>query len=193
MKRILGLAAALLIVLFIGVRSFMASPSPEPVQPAAVPTASSAIGKPGSEPSPETTEMPVIAVTEDPSPEPQTAEMLDEDGTYDTKEEVALYLYQYGKLPSNFMTKNQARKKGWSSGPLHLKVKGKCIGGDKYSNFEGLLPEKDGRVYYECDINTLHSKSRGPERIVYSNDGLIYYTPDHYESFELLYGEEMLQ
>ena len=193
MKRILGLAAALLIVLFIGVRSFMASPSPEPVQPAAVPTASSAIETPGSEPSPETTEMPVISVTEDPSPEPQTAEMLDEDGTYDTKEEVALYLYQYGKLPSNFMTKNQARKKGWSSGPLHLKVKGKCIGGDKYSNYEGLLPEKDGRVYYECDINTLHSKSRGPERIVYSNDGLIYYTPDHYESFELLYGEEMLQ
>lgn len=193
MKRILGLAAALLIVLFIGVRSFMASPSPEPVQPAAVPTASSAIETPGSEPSPETTEMPVIAVTEDPSPEPQTAEMLDEDGTYDTKEDVALYLYQYGKLPSNFMTKNKARKKGWSSGPLHLKVKGKCIGGDKYSNFEGLLPEKDGRVYYECDINTLHSKSRGPERIVYSNDGLIYYTPDHYESFELLYGEEMLQ
>ncbi|MBQ9154455.1 MAG: ribonuclease [Solobacterium sp.] len=137
--------------------------------------------------------MPVIAVTEDPSPEPQTAEMLDEDGTYDTKEEVAMYLYQYGKLPSNFMTKNQARKKGWSSGALHLKVKGKCIGGDKYSNYEGLLPEKDGRVYYECDINTLHSKSRGPERIVYSNDGLIYYTPDHYESFELLYGEEMLQ
>ena len=55
---------------------------------------------------------------------------------------------------------------------------------------EGLLPEKEGRVYTECDIDTLGAEKRGARRIVFSNDGLIYYTEDHYESFELLYGEE---
>ena len=118
------------------------------------------------------------------------AELLDENGTYDTKEEVALYLYQYGKLPSNFMTKKQARKKGWTSGALNRRIKGKCIGGDVYSNYEGNLPDVEGRIYYECDIGTLHARSRGSERIIYSSDGLIWYTPDHYETFELLYGEE---
>ena len=65
-----------------------------------------------------------------------------------------------------------------------------CIGGDVYGNYEGLLPKKKGRTYYECDIDTLHKKSRGAKRIVFSSDGLIYYTKDHYEHFELLYGEE---
>ena len=65
-----------------------------------------------------------------------------------------------------------------------------CIGGDRFGNYEGLLPEKDGRTYYECDIDTLGAETRGVKRIVYSSDGFIYYTEDHYESFELLYGEE---
>ena len=62
--------------------------------------------------------------------------------------------------------------------------------GDYFGNYEGLLPEKKGRKYTECDIDTLGAKSRGAKRIIFSNDGLIYYTDDHYESFELLYGEE---
>jgi guanyl-specific ribonuclease Sa len=37
---------------------------------------------------------------------------------------------------------------------------------------------------------TLYAKSRGAKRIVFSNDGLIYYTEDHYESFELIYPED---
>lgn len=67
---------------------------------------------------------------------------------------------------------------------------GKCIGGSRFGNYEGLLPEADGRTYTECDIDTLGADSRGAKRIVFSNDGLIYYTEDHYKSFELLYGEE---
>ena len=62
--------------------------------------------------------------------------------------------------------------------------------GSRFGNYEGLLPEADGRTWTECDINTLGAKSRGPERIVFSNDGLIYYTGDHYQTFELLYGGE---
>jgi len=118
------------------------------------------------------------------------AEALAVDGSYTTKEDVALYLRLYGELPQNFITKAEARALGWESGGLEDYAPGKCIGGDSFGNYEGLLPEAGGRRYYECDINTLGQSSRGPERIVYSNDGLIYYTGDHYESFELLYGDE---
>ena len=117
-------------------------------------------------------------------------ESLPEDGTYTAKDDVALYIYQYGKLPPNFITKKEAEKLGWEGGSLEPYAPGKCIGGSRFGNYEGLLPEAEGRVYTECDIDTLGKQKRGAKRIVFSNDGLIYYTEDHYESFELLYGEE---
>ncbi|MBP7176378.1 MAG: hypothetical protein KBA53_09250 [Thermoclostridium sp.] len=116
--------------------------------------------------------------------------MLDKDGSYTTKEDVGLYIHQYGKLPENFITKQEARKLGWSGGSVESYAPGRCIGGDRFGNYEGLLPEKGGRNYTECDIDTLGASSRGAKRIVFSNDGLVYYTDDHYESFILLYGEE---
>ena len=106
------------------------------------------------------------------------------------REGIALYINTYGELPPNFITKNEARDLGWEGGSLEPYAPGMCIGGNYFGNFEGLLPDAEGREYTECDINTMGADSRGPERIVFSNDGLIYYTPDHYESFELLYGEE---
>ena len=115
---------------------------------------------------------------------------IDEDGSYTSKEEVALYIHTYGRLPNNFITKKEAQALGWPGGSLEPYAPGKCIGGSRFGNYEGLLPEKDGRTYTECDIDTLGAESRGAKRIVFSNDGLIYYTGDHYESFELLYGEE---
>lgn len=118
---------------------------------------------------------------------PVQSGMLDIDGSYTTKEDVALYLCIYKKLPSNFITKKEARQLGWDGGGLEPFAPGKCIGGDRFGNYEDLLPYKEGRVYYECDIDTLGAKFRGEKRIVYSSDGLIYYTADHYESFTLLY------
>lgn len=115
---------------------------------------------------------------------------LDEDGVYTTKEDVALYIHTYGRLPDNFITKKEAEKLGWPGGSLEPYAPGMCIGGSRFGNYEGLLPEADGRTYTECDIDTLGAEKRGAKRIVFSNDGLIYYTEDHYESFELLYGEE---
>ena len=96
----------------------------------------------------------------------------------------------YDHLPDNFITKKEAQALGWPGGSLEPYAPGKCIGGSRFGNYEGLLPEKEGRTYTECDIDTLGAESRGAKRIVFSNDGLIYYTGDHYESFELLYGEE---
>ncbi len=115
-------------------------------------------------------------------------ELLDQDGSYTTAEDVSLYLVIYGELPQNFITKKEAKALGWPGGSLEPYAPGKCIGGDRFGNYEGLLPED--REYHECDIDTLGAESRGAKRLVFSDDGLIYYTEDHYESFELLYGEE---
>ncbi len=109
---------------------------------------------------------------------------IDENGSYTTRDDVALYIHVYGKLPSNFITKKEAEKLGWTGGSLEPYAPGKCIGGGRFGNYEGILP--DGN-YKECDIDTLGKKSRGAKRIVYSDDGRIYYTADHYESFTQLY------
>lgn len=126
--------------------------------------------------------------SEDAAEPEQTA--IDEDGEYTSKEDVALYIHTYGKLPQNFIKKNEAKKLGWEGGSLEPYAPGRSIGGDRFGNYEGLLPEAEGRRYTECDIDTMGRSSRGAKRIVFSNDGLIYYTGDHYKSFELLYGEE---
>lgn len=112
---------------------------------------------------------------------------LDEDGTYSSAEDVSLYLYTFGHLPDNFITKNEARDLGWSGGSVEKYAPGYAIGGDRFGNREGVLP--DGQ-YHECDIDTIGASSRGAKRLVYSDDGRIYYTEDHYETFTLLYGEE---
>lgn len=139
------------------------------------------------------TDAPETKAPETKAPEteaPETdAPLIDENGVYTTKDDVALYIHTYGKLPKNFITKKEAENLGWPGGSLEPYAPGKCIGGSYFGNYEGLLPTKKGRTYTECDIDTLGAKSRGAKRIVFSNDGLIYYTDDHYESFELLYGE----
>lgn len=147
------------------------------------------------EPAEEASEEPAQAsdqetAAEEPAEAAAETPAIDEDSVYTSKVDVALYLHTYGHLPSNFITKKEAEKLGWSGGSLEPYAPGKCIGGSHFGNYEGILPEKDGRSYTECDIDTLGADKRGAKRIVFSNDGLIYYTEDHYETFELLYGEE---
>ena len=110
---------------------------------------------------------------------------LDPEGWYSSKEEVSLYIYTYGELPDNYLTKDEATALGWDSskGNLWDVADGMSIGGDRFGNREGLLPEEDDRIYYECDID-YEGGYRNGKRIVFSNDGLIFYTEDHYESFE---------
>lgn len=115
---------------------------------------------------------------------------LDEEGWYSSKEEVALYLMEYGVLPGNFITKKDAKALGWEGGALDPYAPGMSIGGDHFGNYEGSLPQKEGRTYTECDIDTQGAKKRGAKRIIFSDDGLIFYTEDHYETFTLLAGEE---
>ena len=111
---------------------------------------------------------------------------VSEDGAYTSPEEVAAYIDEYDKLPENFISKSEAEDRGWvsSEGNLWEVAEGMSIGGDYFGNYEGLLPEED--EYREADVN-YDGGFRGAERIIFSDDGDIYYTDDHYESFEQLY------
>jgi len=110
---------------------------------------------------------------------------VEEDGEYTSKEEVAAYIHKYGHLPSNYITKKKAESLGWvaSKGNLAEVAPGKSIGGSYFGNYEGLLPDGD---YRECDIDYVSGR-RNAKRIIYSTDGRIYYTEDHYQTFEQLY------
>ena len=130
---------------------------------------------------------PAAAAAQDPE-RPPDASAVDEDGEYTEKDELALYIHLYGHLPGNFVTKAEAEAAGWTGGAVGKVLPGKSIGGDRFYNRDGALPKASGRVWTECDVGERRN-TRGGERIVFSNDGLIYYTPDHYDSFELLYGE----
>lgn len=110
---------------------------------------------------------------------------LIEGNYYYSLEDVSLYLYTYEELPDNYITKDEAYDLGWVSkkGNLWEVAEGMCIGGDRFGNYEGLLPKKSGRQYYEADID-YNGGYRNEKRLIFSNDGLMFYTEDHYESFE---------
>lgn len=113
---------------------------------------------------------------------------VEEDGTYTSKEEISVYIHRYQKLPSNYITKKEAQKLGWDSskGNLEEVAPGRSIGGDRFGNYDKMLPEEKERKYFECDID-FDGGFRNAKRIVYSDDGLIFYTEDHYKTFEQLY------
>ena len=96
---------------------------------------------------------------------------------------VISYVKQNHKLPDYYITKNEARKLGWnpSKGNLCDVLPGKAIGGDKFGNREGRLP--DGEKYFEADVN-YHCGGRNADRIIYTQNGEVYLTKNHYKSFE---------
>ena len=198
MKKVLSLIFILLL-LFVG-----CAPRPAPAEFAQLPAETEA--PPTAAPTEAPMDFSLVLLTEEPghetpapsdtpkptaSPTPRSTESPVKYGEdYDDKDGVALYLHLFGELPPHFITKKEAQKLGWTSGEVEYYRSGAAIGGDYFGNYEGLLPKKKGRQYYECDIGTVGKKSRGAQRIIFSSDGLIYYTDDHYESFTLLYGEE---
>ena len=139
-------------------------------------------------PNSQTTDKPDAQIINTSNDQSQQAASIDRDGAYDTRDEVALYLHTYDALPPNFITKEEADKLGFDNGRTHLDkiAPGKSIGGSHFGNYDSLLPDEKGRSWKECDID-YHGGSRNAKRIVYSNDGLIYYTHDHYKTFERLY------
>ena len=112
---------------------------------------------------------------------------VEEGEYYYDLENVVLYLDYYGELPDNYITKSEARSLGWEGGTPERFLEGSAIGGDRFGNREGTLPDGD---YTECDLNTNGESKRGAERLVFSDDGRYYHTEDHYESFTQVWVED---
>jgi len=91
-------------------------------------------------------------------------------------------LRQTGRLPERYVTKAAARAHGWRGGGLCPVWPGHIIGGDIFHNFSEELPDAPARVWREADLDVT-CRSRGPKRLIYSNDGLIDVTIDHYTTF----------
>ena len=157
-----------------------ASPSSEAPKSSGIPSSSSSVSVSESS---SVSESPSQAVEEE-----HDSPSVEEDVCYSDRDSVALYLHTFGKLPGNFITKKEASALGWDSkkGNLWEVAEGMSIGGDSFGNREGLLPADKGRKWYECDIN-YQGGYRGAERILYSSDGLVYYTGDHYQTYTQLY------
>ena len=187
MKKLLRLLIPIMLVLAMALAMAACSGKKEdPTQTTPQEQTQEQTSKEAEETSPEET------TTEAETPEPDTpAAVIDKDGEYTSKEEVAEYIATYGELPKNYITKDEAEELGWNSrkGNLWDVAPGKSIGGDRFGNYEKLLPTAKGRKYYECDID-YDGGYRNEKRLIYSNDGLIYYTEDHYESFEEIIGED---
>lgn len=94
------------------------------------------------------------------------------------------YLFYIGQLPDYYIYIEDARNLGWipREGNLSTVAPDKMIFGGEFSNREGKLPSSPGRIWYEADINYV-SGHRGSERILFSSDGLIFVTYDHYKTF----------
>ena len=137
---------------------------------------------PTKTPTEKPTEQPTKAPTEKPTEKPTEAPR--KSGPITEPQDIVDYLYEHGELPDNFITKKEAQALGWDSSENYVGdvAPGKSIGGDRFGNYEGLLPKAKGRQYYEADCY-YEGRKRNGHRIVYSNDGLYFYTSDHYESF----------
>lgn len=111
------------------------------------------------------------------------AQTIQEGSPYTTAEDVIVYLALYGALPPNYLTTAEAQALGWDGkGDLWAVKEGACIGGDDFGNLAGLLPSAEGRSWKQCDVNYAGG-ARGNERLVYSSDGLFYYSADRFSSF----------
>ena len=111
------------------------------------------------------------------------------DGPIIDPQSITDWLYSHDfTLPDNFITKKEAQQLGWGGRYKYVSdvAPGMSIGGDRFGNYEELLPTARGRKYYECDCYYTSGK-RNAYRLVFSNDGLVFYTEDHYQTFVQMY------
>ena len=188
MKRISTLLTALLLALLM-IFADAAAALAEPGSPAAaalteVQTAARSRKKKNTNPAatPPAGQKSAPAPTAAPTPAPTP------EGPITAPQDIADYLFTYGELPENFITKKEAQELGWQTRYRYVSdaAPGKSIGGDHFGNYERKLPAGKGIRYIEADCNYTGG-SRGAERVIWSSEGRAWYTGDHYETFTELF------
>lgn len=148
--------------------------------------------KKSNTPTPATaTPAPAAEAAEKAGPERESGEITPTpvpDGPIIDPQSIADYIFAYGELPDNFLTKREAQDLGWDSRYNYVSdvAPGMSIGGDRFGNYEGALPQVQGRRYFEADCWYTGGK-RNAYRVIYSNDGHVWYTEDHYQTFTELF------
>lgn len=195
MKRFMRRAAAILILLTIAVSLlYAAAESLNDAQ-----TSSSEIslwaGRRKTTPTPKPTRTPRPSrspepeATPAPAPSEAPASTPVPEGPIIEPQAITDWLFSHEfTLPDNFITKKEAQRMGWDSSRNYVSdvAPGMSIGGDYFGNYEGKLPTARGRRYYECDCYYTRGK-RNAYRLIFSNDGLVFYTEDHYNTFVQMY------
>ena len=122
------------------------------------------------------------------TPKPTATPKAEAEGPIIEPQAIADYLFEHGELPDNFITKKEAQALGWDSSRNYVSdvAPGKSIGGDWFGNYQGKLPRARGRTFRECDCNYVKGR-RKDDRIVWSSDGRVWFTDDHYETFTELF------
>ena len=149
--------------------------------------------KPKKTQKPATPEPSVTAAPATPAPTKEAPDTVTPtpvpDGPIIEPQAIADWLFAHDMtLPDNFITKREAQALGWDSSYNYVSdgAPGKSIGGDRFGNYEGILPRAKGRTYYECDCYYVSGR-RTAYRVVFSDDGLVFYTEDHYNTFTQLF------
>lgn len=132
-----------------------------------------------------------ISTTETPAPTEKDGEVTPTpvpEGPIIDPQSIADYIFTHGELPDNFITKKEAQALGWDNSRNYVGdvAPGKSIGGDRFGNYEGLLPVGQGITYREADCYYT-GKKRNAYRIIYSSNGRVWYTEDHYQTFTELF------
>ena len=135
------------------------------------------------------TPAPTAEETAAPTPEPDAVTPTPvPEGPIIDPQSIADYLFAHGELPENFLTKKEAQALGWNSSYNYVSdvAPGMSIGGDYFGNYEGKLPTGKGITYHEADCYYTKGK-RNAYRVIYSSDGRVWYTEDHYNTFTELF------
>lgn len=186
--RLLALISFLLAALVLLTGCGGGKTSSDAPQKAAVTAAAAGKTEAAGKTAPEKTKAPVQTNTPTAAPTEAPTEEPEEAGPIIEPQRIADYLFEYGELPDNFLTKQEARDLGWNSGWNYVSdvAPGMSIGGDRFGNYDGNLPWRKGVRYYEADC-WYTGGPRGAERIVWSTEGRVWYTDDHYQTFTEMY------
>ncbi len=116
-------------------------------------------------------------------PHAEKASTVQSNEVINTFEGVADYIVKYGRLPDNFITKAEAAKLGGTRKRQSRRSSAWKKHRRRYLSKQRKAASRCGRTRMERSRHQLYIGIPGSDRIVYSNDRLVYKTTDHYKTF----------